>query len=78
MGYSNAEVERLTWEAQRTFEDDARQRIYRRIYRMVTEDAPWLFLYRPTYHWAVGKRLEGWRPDPDGLVRLGRGGGPRP
>jgi len=78
MGYSNPEVDRLTWEAQRTFGYDARQRIYRRIYKTVTGDAPWLFLYRPTYHWAIGKRLEGWSPDPDGLVRIGRGGDPRP
>jgi peptide/nickel transport system substrate-binding protein len=70
MGYSSPEVDRLAWEAQRAFDVDARQRIYRRIYGLVRDDAPWVFLYRPTYHWAVGKRLEGWSPEPDGLVRI--------
>jgi peptide/nickel transport system substrate-binding protein len=70
MGYSNPEVDRLIGEAQRTFDDAARKLVYRRIYRVVTADAPWLFLYRPNYHWAVGKRLEGWSPDPGGLVRI--------
>jgi peptide/nickel transport system substrate-binding protein len=63
-------VDRLIGEAQRTFDDAARKLVYRRIYRVVTADAPWLFLYRPNYHWAVGKRLEGWSPDPGGLVRI--------
>ena len=70
MGYSSPEVDRLIGEAQRAFDDTARKLIYRRIYGLVRDDAPWLFLYRPTYHWAVGKRLEGWSPEPDGLVRI--------
>ena len=70
MGYSSPEVDRLAWEAQRTFDDGARQRIYRRIFRVVRDEAPWVFLYRPTYHWAVGRRAEGWKPGPDGLVLI--------
>jgi len=70
MGFSSPEVDRLIGGAQRAFDDAARKLTYRRIYRLVRDEAPWLFLYRPNYHWAVGKRLEGWSPEPDGLVRI--------
>jgi peptide/nickel transport system substrate-binding protein len=70
-GYSNLEVDRLAWEAQRTFDDEARRRVYQRVFRVVRDDAPWVFLYRPNYHWAVGQMARGWKPEPDGLVRLG-------
>jgi peptide/nickel transport system substrate-binding protein len=69
-GYSSPEVDRLAWEAQRAFDDDARRMIYRRIFKIVRDEAPWVFLYRPTYHWALGRRAEGWRPGPDGLMRI--------
>jgi len=69
-GYSSPVVDRLAWEAQRTFDDGARQRIYRKIFRAVRDDAPWVFLYRPTYHWALGRKAEGWSPGPDGLVQI--------
>jgi peptide/nickel transport system substrate-binding protein len=68
-GYSNPEVDRLISVAQRTFNDEARQSVYRQIYRLVRDDAPWVFLYRPTFFWAVGARCN-WRPGSDGLIRI--------
>ena len=38
-GYTNAEVDALIEEAQATLDDDRRQAIYRRIYRIVRDDA---------------------------------------
>ncbi len=67
-GYANEEVDALIDEAQATFSDAARQAIYRRIYRMVRDDAPWIFLYRPTRYWGVAPTLEDWEPRADGLL----------
>jgi peptide/nickel transport system substrate-binding protein len=68
-GYRNPEVDRLISVAQRTFNDEARQSVYRQIYRLVHGDAPWVFLYRPTFFWAIGARCK-WRPGSDGLIRI--------
>jgi peptide/nickel transport system substrate-binding protein len=68
-GYRNPEVDQLISVAQRTFNDEARQSVYRQFYRRVREDAPWVFLYRPTFFWAIGARCK-WRPGSDGLIRI--------
>ncbi|MCW4048963.1 MAG: ABC transporter substrate-binding protein [Candidatus Bathyarchaeota archaeon] len=69
-GYNNQEVDCLIWTAQRTFDYDAREEIYREIYRTVHRDAPWVFLYRPTYYWGVGSRMGEWMPELDGMARI--------
>jgi peptide/nickel transport system substrate-binding protein len=68
-GYRNPEVDWLISVAQRTFNDEARQSVYRQIYRRVHGDSPWVFLYRPTFFWAVGARCN-WCPGSDGLIRI--------
>ena len=40
----------------------------REIYSIVRDDAPWIFLYRPTRYWGVGPKMEGWSPRADGLL----------
>jgi len=69
-GYSNPEVDRLIDLAQRTFDTESRGEIYQRLFQLIRDDAPWLFLYRPTYYWAVSKELGDWRPASTGLLRL--------
>ena len=66
-GYHNPEVDALIEEAERTFFDADRQALYRRIYRIVRDDAPWIFLYRPTRYVASGPAMEDWKPRADGL-----------
>ncbi len=57
--------------AERTADPEVRADIYRRLHRIVHEDAPWLFLYAPRHVYAVGPRLLGrWQPRPDGIVDL--------
>jgi len=46
-GYANEEVDRLIVEGRRTFDQAARQAIYRRIHELIYEDQPYLFLYVP-------------------------------
>lgn len=69
-GYSSKEVDNLIERAQKTFDNEAREQIYREIYRKITRDAPWVFLYRPTYYWGIGKRLPDWYPQSNGLIRF--------
>jgi len=69
-GYSNSEVDELLDRAQSTPDRQGRQELYRRAYRIIHDDAPWLFLYSPTLLWATGPRAHGWKPGIDGVVRL--------
>jgi peptide/nickel transport system substrate-binding protein len=67
-GYENMEVNALIKQAQATLADPERQKIYRQIYQLIRDDAPWIFLYSPTYSWGVGPRLKDWEPRTDGLL----------
>ena len=64
----NEEVDALIEQAQATIGDSERQAIYRRIYTIVRDDAPWIFLYRPTRYWGVRSTLGNWQPRADGLL----------
>lgn len=68
-GYTNHEVDALIEKAQRTVDQSERQSIYRTAHRMIRNDAPWVFLYRPEVYWAVGQGTV-WEPSWDGIVRI--------
>jgi peptide/nickel transport system substrate-binding protein len=67
-GYENEHVNDLIGRAEVTFSNSERQQIYRDIYTLVRNDAPWIFLYRPTRYWGVGPTLKDWQPRTDGLM----------
>jgi len=68
-GYDNPRVNELIGEAAATFNDRERQTIYREIYEMITDDAPWIFLYSPTRYWGVSSAtMEDWHPRADQLL----------
>ena len=67
-GYENGEVDSLIEQAQATISDAERQAIYRQIYTIIHDDAPWIFLYSPTRYWGVGPNMKDWRPRADGLL----------
>jgi peptide/nickel transport system substrate-binding protein len=69
-GYHNPEVNRLFIQATRTFDNKKREKIYKTIYEKITDDAPWLFLYRPYYFWAINERAGFWYPSTDGLTTI--------
>jgi len=39
-------------------------------FRIVRDDAPWLFLYAPRTRWLIGPRARGWQPSAEGRVRI--------
>jgi len=67
-GYANSEVDVLIEEAQATVDVARRRDIYHRAYRLIRDDAPWIFLYAPSISWGVGQRARGWSAAVDGLV----------
>jgi peptide/nickel transport system substrate-binding protein len=69
-GYVNPEVDALIDQAQATADSVQRQEVYHRAYRMIRDDAPWIFLYSPIYSWGVGPRVRGWSAGNDGLIKL--------
>ena len=69
-GYANPRVDALIAKAQATVSDAERQKIDREIYTIVRDDAPWVFLYRPTNYWGARATVAGWTPRADGLLVL--------
>jgi peptide/nickel transport system substrate-binding protein len=69
-GYHNPEVNKLFIQATKTFDYKEREKIYQIIYAKITDDAPWLFLYRPYFFWAVNSRANFWYPGNDGLTTI--------
>jgi peptide/nickel transport system substrate-binding protein len=69
-GYANPDVDKMIDLAQRTFDTQKREDIYKKLFQIIRDDAPWVFLYRPTYYWAVSNELEDWRPSSTGLLKL--------
>lgn len=67
-GYENVEVNSLIKQAEATFNNTERQKIYRQIYTIVRDDAPWIFLYRPTRYYGVNSTLRDWTLRSDGLL----------
>ena len=69
-GYTNPEVDALLDQARSTADNVRRRDLYRRAYRLIRDDVPWIFLYNSTFFWGVGPRARGWTVGIDGLVRL--------
>lgn len=67
-GYKNEEVDRLIEEGNRTIDRERREAIYRRCFRLIHEDPPWLFLYNHENTFGVGDRLGNWEPRLDGCI----------
>ena len=71
-GYSNPQVDRLLDSAETEVDAEARARMYRDAQRMVSEDAPWIFLWLPQDIYGVSRRLAGWQPQADSRINLHR------
>jgi hypothetical protein len=49
---------------------DSTNRLSILFYTIVRDDAPWVFLYRPTDYWGARETVAGWTPRSDGLLLL--------
>jgi peptide/nickel transport system substrate-binding protein len=59
VGYSNPAVDALFGQARRSFDPKERAECYRRIGRIVQEDAPYTLMLRAPSLWAFHKRIRG-------------------
>jgi len=67
VNYSNPEVDRLLIEGRRTFDQEERARIYRRVHEILYNDQPYLFLYVPDALPIIHSRFKGIEVGPGGI-----------
>jgi peptide/nickel transport system substrate-binding protein len=68
-GYSNPEVDALLDRAAATVDANSRQGVYRAAYRLIRDDAPWIYLYSPVMSWGLGSPARGVRIGFDSTVQ---------
>lgn len=68
--YCNPEIDRLLEEARSSNDQAVRQAAYDASREVLKEDLPIVYLYHPTWIWAMTNSLEGFVPYPDGMIRL--------
>ena len=69
-GYSNPEADKLMEDARLTSDFTMRKAIYEKLTKILLNDEPIIYLYHKRLLFAHTKKLEGYRPVPDGLVRV--------
>jgi peptide/nickel transport system substrate-binding protein len=69
-GYSNPEADKLMEDARLTSDFATRKAIYEKLTKIIINDEPIIYLYHKNLLFAHTKKLEGYRPVPDGLVRV--------
>jgi len=67
VSYKNEEVDRLIVAGRSTYDEEERRGIYHKIHELISEDAPYTFLYFPYATPAISKRFRGIEPAPAGI-----------
>ncbi|WP_457603016.1 peptide-binding protein [Nitratifractor sp.] len=67
VGYHNPEVDRLIKESERLVDPEAFAARYRKIFKLIVADHPYIFLYIPDSITAVSRRIEGVSPSIIGI-----------
>lgn len=71
-GFSNPDVDRLLDAAETELDQAKRAEMYKRAHAIVTDQAPWIFLWLPQDIYGVSRRIAGWRPQADSRINLHR------
>ncbi|MBV8926055.1 MAG: ABC transporter substrate-binding protein [Bradyrhizobium sp.] len=69
-GYSNPEADRLMEDGRLTSDPAQRKAIYEKMTGIILNDEPIIYIFHRTLLIAHTSKLEGYRPMPDGLVRV--------
>jgi peptide/nickel transport system substrate-binding protein len=67
-GYKNAEVDMLFEKARQSFDDGERRESYRKIARIIHDDAPYMFIASARTLWGFNRRLRGVAFSPRGPI----------
>jgi peptide/nickel transport system substrate-binding protein len=68
--YSDPEMDRLLNEARVSNDPAVRKQSYDAAMALQQRDMPIIYLYHPTWIWALDDKVEGFVPYPDGMIRL--------
>ena len=68
--YSDPEMDRLLNEARVSNDPAVRKESYDAAMALQQRDMPIIYLYHPTWIWALDDKVEGFVPYPDGMIRL--------
>ncbi|MBM7047010.1 MULTISPECIES: ABC transporter substrate-binding protein [Rhizobium] len=68
--YSNPEVDKLLLEARQSQDSAVRKQKYDAAEAILNEDLPIIFLGHQAWIWAYNKKVTGFAPAPDGMIRL--------
>jgi peptide/nickel transport system substrate-binding protein len=68
--YSNPEMDRLLDAARAATDNTERRRHYHAAMRIALDELPIVYLYFPQWIFAMNRRLDGFTPVPDGIIRL--------
>ncbi|MDT8343598.1 MAG: ABC transporter substrate-binding protein [Thermohalobaculum sp.] len=68
--YCNPEVDRLLDQARTSNDIATRKASYDAAREILNADMPIIYLYHPSWIWALSSRIEGFVPYPDGMIRL--------
>jgi peptide/nickel transport system substrate-binding protein len=70
MGYSNPTVDKLLEQGRGTTDMANRRVVYQQVWEVLRRDLPTTYLYSPRNIVAMSAKLNGFRPVPDGIIRL--------
>ncbi len=70
MKYCNPEVDKLLDEARTSQDDAVRKQKYDAAGVILADDMPVIYLGHQPYAYAISKKVEGFAPSPDGMMRL--------
>ena len=68
--YSNAEVDRLMNEARTKYEPTERRKLYDAAQKITQDELPIIYLLTWNWPYALAKKIDGFVPYPDGIIRL--------
>ncbi len=68
VGYKNKEVDRLIEKAEVTIDEKKFSKIYKKIYKLISDDVPYLFLFVPQSITAVHKNIKNIKPAFTGIM----------
>lgn len=71
VGYKNPEFDTLLDQGRSTADMAVRMATYRRIYALLRDDLPIIYLYNARWNFGMAAKVEGFEPVADGMLRLG-------
>ncbi|WP_321333270.1 ABC transporter substrate-binding protein [Breoghania sp.] len=69
-GYCNPEIDELLNAARSAPDDASRKALYDKATTILDKDLPIVYFYHVKWIWALSNKIEGFKPYPDGMIRL--------